>query len=74
MVANNYRTPVLVSEASDIRIYFWLKGNILALIYLKVLLLNNYEISSIYEYHVLRKSRAKQLKLGKKGGCPEIPL
>jgi len=39
----------------------------LALIYLKVLLLNNYEISSIYEYHVWRKSRAKQLKLEKRG-------
>ena len=32
----------------DIRIYFWLKGNILALIHLRVLLLNKYEISSIY--------------------------
>jgi hypothetical protein len=35
-------------------IYFWLKGNILVLIHLKVLLLNNYEISSIYEYPVWR--------------------
>jgi hypothetical protein len=38
----------------DIHIYFWLKGNILALIHLGVLLLNNYEISGIYEYHVWR--------------------
>jgi hypothetical protein len=47
----------------DIRIYFWLKENtcILALIHLRVLLLNNYEISSIYDYPVWRKSRAKQL-------------
>jgi hypothetical protein len=31
-------------------IYFWLKENILALIHLRVLLLNKYEISSISEY------------------------
>jgi len=36
----------------DIRSYFWLKENILALIHLRVVLLNNYEISSIYEYPV----------------------
>ena len=51
----------------DIHIYFWLKGNILALIHLGVLLLNNYEITSIYEYHVWRYSCAKQFKLGKRG-------
>jgi hypothetical protein len=44
-----------------------LKGNILALIHLGVLFLNNYEISGIYEYPVWRESRAKQLKLGKRG-------
>ena len=32
----------------DTHIYFWLKGTILALIHIKVLVLNNYEISNIY--------------------------
>ena len=44
-----------------------MKGNILALIHLRVLLLSNYEISSIYEYPVWRQSCAKQLKLEKRG-------
>ena len=62
---------ILVLEAS-IRythlIHFWLKENTLALIHLRVLLLNNYEIStkySIYEYPVWRQSRVKQLILEK---------
>ena len=38
----------------DMHIYFWLKGNFLALIHLRVLLLNKYEISSISEYPVWR--------------------
>jgi hypothetical protein len=39
---------------TDIHIYFWLKENILTLMHLRVLLLNIYEISSIYEYPVWR--------------------
>ena len=53
-------------------IYFWLKGNILALIHLRVLLLNKYEISSISEYpfgdnHVQNSGNCK------KGGMPWGP-
>jgi hypothetical protein len=39
----------------DMHIYFRLKGNILALIHLRVLLLNKYEISSISEYPVWKR-------------------
>jgi hypothetical protein len=45
-------------------IYFWLKGNILALIHLRALLLNNYEISSIYE-----KYMCKAVEIGKRGNA-----
>jgi hypothetical protein len=53
-------------SAKVMHIYFWLKGNILAFIHLRVLLLNKYEISSISEYPVWRSSRAKQWKLQKR--------
>jgi hypothetical protein len=45
---------ILVSEASNRYTHLLLveREFILALIHLKVLLLNNYEISSIYEYPV----------------------
>jgi putative transposon-encoded protein len=42
-----------------------LKGAILALIHLRVLLLNKYEISSIFEYQVQNSGNCK------KGECPE---
>jgi hypothetical protein len=47
-----------------------LKGDILASVHLRLLLLNNYDISSIYEYPVWRLSRAKQLQLEKGGDAP----
>jgi hypothetical protein len=38
-----------------------------------MLLLNNFEISSIYEHLVLEIIMCKAVEIGEKGGCPEIP-
>jgi hypothetical protein len=61
---------ILVSEASNRYTHFFLiEREYFSSKHLRVILLNNYEISGIYEYHVWRYSCAKQLK-SEKGWIP----